>query len=334
MEEWKTEEVPLISIVCVTYNHEPYIGDAINGFLMQETNFPFEVIVHDDASTDNTVDIINDYAKKFPKIIRPILQEENQYSKGRRCGAIAQSYARGDYVALCEGDDYWIDKRKLQIQIDEMQKHLECNISFHSAIKKENVKNSSDTIFCKRSDGKKVIDISRIIRCGGSFMPTASIVLRRNVVDRFVKDKEGFFYSNLTGYFVQIFGTEPNGALYIDRPMSVYRSLVEGSWTSRVRKDQKFNIYWAKKNIDGIKAADKITRHQYQSHFNAAIRRRIGIILRDRMLNYNIRRECLQVYGNDLILVNRIFWNIIYFSESFNVIFLLIIEKFVKYLHR
>lgn len=83
MQNWGTDnaENPLVSVRCITYNHEPYIAQALDGFLMQKTNFPFEVIVHDDASTDKTAEIIREYEKKFPKIIKPIYESENQYSK-------------------------------------------------------------------------------------------------------------------------------------------------------------------------------------------------------------------------------------------------------------
>jgi len=102
---------PLVSICCLTYNHAPYIRDAIEGFLMQKTNFPVEILIHDDASTDGTADIIREYETRYPDIIKPIYQTENQYSKGVKISWEYQfSRARGKYIALCEGDDYWTDK--------------------------------------------------------------------------------------------------------------------------------------------------------------------------------------------------------------------------------
>ena len=112
----------LVSICCITYNHEKYIRDAIEGFLMQKTDFPFEVLIHDDASTDGTADIIREYETKYPDIIKPIYQTENQYSKGIKISA-TYNYprAKGKYIALCEGDDYWIDPYKLQKQVDFLE---------------------------------------------------------------------------------------------------------------------------------------------------------------------------------------------------------------------
>lgn len=128
-------EKPLVSICCITYNHAKYIRDALDGFMMQETDFPFEVLIHDDASTDGTADIIREYEKKYPGIIKPIYQTENQYSKGVK---ISTTYnyprAQGKYIALCEGDDFWTDKHKLQVQFDFMENHLDYSMCFHGAV--------------------------------------------------------------------------------------------------------------------------------------------------------------------------------------------------------
>lgn len=109
---------PLVSVICNTYNHRELIDDALRGFLLQRTTFPFEVIVHDDASTDGTSDIVMEYAARYPGIIRHILQRDNQFSRGRKPTAISSTYALGEYLAFCEGDDFWIDRGKLQSQAD------------------------------------------------------------------------------------------------------------------------------------------------------------------------------------------------------------------------
>ena len=113
---------PLVSIICSTYNHGLYISQCLDGFLMQKTNFPFEILIHDDASTDNTPDIIREYEHNHPQVIRPIYQKENKYSKKEDIFAKYQcSRVRGKYIAICEGDDYWIDPLKLQKQIDFLE---------------------------------------------------------------------------------------------------------------------------------------------------------------------------------------------------------------------
>ena len=127
------KEKPLVSICCITYNHAKYIRDALDGFMMQETDFPFEVLIHDDASTDGTADIIREYEKKYPGIIKPIYQTENQYSKGVK---ISTTYnyprAQGKYIALCEGDDFWTDRNKLKKQVQYMEENSNITICAHA----------------------------------------------------------------------------------------------------------------------------------------------------------------------------------------------------------
>ena len=121
------DESPLmVTIRCITYNHEPYIRKCLEGFVMQKTNFRFEAIVHDDASTDGTAAIIREYAEKYPNIIKPILETENQYSKhDGSLDRIMNEHTHGKYVAMCEGDDYWTDPLKLQKQVDFLEKNPE-----------------------------------------------------------------------------------------------------------------------------------------------------------------------------------------------------------------
>lgn len=132
---WNDKEKIVVSVICAAYNHELYIEDAITGFLMQETDFAFEVIIHDDASTDKTASIIKHYQELYPNIIKPIYQTENQYSKGNfRIVPFAEKVAKGKYIARCEGDDYWLDKHKLKIQVAFLDKHSEYIITYTDAV--------------------------------------------------------------------------------------------------------------------------------------------------------------------------------------------------------
>ena len=112
-------DTPLVSIVCDMYNHAPFVRDALDGFLAQKTSFPIEIIVHDDASTDGTADIIREYEQRHPDLFRCIYREQNIYQSDPK---ILEHYVfplvRGKYVAICEGDDYWTSPDKLQTQID------------------------------------------------------------------------------------------------------------------------------------------------------------------------------------------------------------------------
>lgn len=122
---------PLVSICCLTYNHESYIQQCLEGFLMQRTSFPVEVLIHDDASTDRTADIIRGYETKYPDLIKPIYQTENQFSKGIGVTMVYQfPRAKGKYIAICEGDDFWTDPYKLQKQVDFLEANPEYGLVY------------------------------------------------------------------------------------------------------------------------------------------------------------------------------------------------------------
>ena len=114
----------VVSVLCIAYNHEKYIRSALDGFVNQKTNFRYEVLINDDASTDHTAAIIAEYEAKYPDIIKPVYQTENQYSKGVFITkSILFPRSKGKYTAICEGDDYWCDENKLQKQVDFLESH-------------------------------------------------------------------------------------------------------------------------------------------------------------------------------------------------------------------
>src|SRR5690606_32700998 len=125
---------PLVSICCITYNHGKYIRDCIEGFLMQKCNFSYEILINDDASNDGTQTIIQEYMHRYPEIIKPIFHSENQYSKGQRGFNFKYNFprAKGKYIAMCEGDDFWTDPDKLQIQVDLLEKESNIVLCSHN----------------------------------------------------------------------------------------------------------------------------------------------------------------------------------------------------------
>lgn len=125
---------PLISIVCVTYNHGEYIEDALRGFLIQETTYPFEIIIHDDASTDGTQTILKEYQSKYPDIINLILQQKNQKSQGIKAFQFYKHAIQGSYTAYCEGDDYWILPDKIEKQADLLERNPDYFVCSHAFI--------------------------------------------------------------------------------------------------------------------------------------------------------------------------------------------------------
>lgn len=262
MENWKIQKNPIVTILCATYNHENYIEEAIDSFLIQETNFPFEIIIHDDASADNTVNKIKTYAEKYPNIIKIILQKENQYSKGiwfEKVFLFMLENAKGKYYAVCEGDDYWIESKKLQIQIDLMEKNPECHMSFHAAEIRLN-HDKFGKIFAKQSNMNKVFSTSEVILGGGGFCPTASIILRKEALSNL---PSFFNFTPVGDYFVQIFGSLNGGALYIDKVMSVYRQGVAMSWSSSMM-DIGRRVEFYQKYIKMLDELDAYFNHSYQ----------------------------------------------------------------------
>lgn len=134
MKKWSGDlSSPLLSILCITYNHAGFISRTIESFLMQEVDFPYEIVIHDDASTDGTTGIVRQYQAMYPHIIKTIIQDENQYSKGNVIFDTIKSKATGKYLAFCEGDDYWTDPSKLKIQCNFLDNHPEIAVTGHDS---------------------------------------------------------------------------------------------------------------------------------------------------------------------------------------------------------
>lgn len=238
----------VVSIICNTYNHEKYIARALDSFLEQETDFRYEILLHDDASTDNTKKVIDEYCKKNGKVIRPICQTENQYSKNSAIDLRFQfPRARGDFIAFCEGDDYWCDKRKLQKQVDALLKNPSINICTHASYIKKNGKTVG---IISPNKFNSVIPVSEVIEGGGGFVATASIMIRRSVID----DISNFYSKYPFDYSLQIMGALNGGMLYLADYMSVYNILTENSWTMACSKNRGLAILWERKVLNMLQA--------------------------------------------------------------------------------
>ena len=174
IERWGGKTEPLLSIVCLAYNHASFIRKALESFLQQETDFPFEVIVHDDASTDTTAAIIADYAARYPSIIKPIYQTQNQFSLGEPFSMRLFARAGGKYIAYCEGDDYWTDPTKLQQQVDFLEQHRDYVITFHDAF----MFNSQGIIQSPQLTGKLRKDATALELMQGRPLSTLTVCFR------------------------------------------------------------------------------------------------------------------------------------------------------------
>ncbi len=168
----------LVSICCLAYNHEDFIKETLNGFLMQKTNFPFEIVIHDDASTDKTATIIKEYVEKYPSVFNPLFQTKNQKSiyKSGMNPRFNFPRAKGKYIAICEGDDYWTDPYKLQKQVDFLEKNPDFNICF---TRTELLKNNQLQLH-KIPEKENGIYTFDDLLLHENFIATASVIFRNN----------------------------------------------------------------------------------------------------------------------------------------------------------
>lgn len=207
----------MVSINCTTFNQESYIRQCLDGFVMQRTKFRFEAVVHDDASTDKTATIIKEYAERYPDIIRPIYETENQYSKhDGSLLRIMNEACKGKYIALCEGDDYWTDPYKLQKQVDFMEQHEDFSMCFHSA-KVLNENKTVQYIDCEHLQEKEYFTKDIFPQW---IIPTASVLCKREVLLRPIRKREMLLYGDISIFL----SAADMGRLWgMEDQMSVYR---------------------------------------------------------------------------------------------------------------
>ncbi len=255
------DNTPLVTICCITYNHAAYIRECLNGFLMQETNFKFEVVIHDDASTDETQSIIKEYCEKYPNVFSPIFQHVNQYSKGIK--SIIQTFCvpqfRGKYIAMCEGDDYWIDPYKLQKQVDIMENNPNCSLVISNGISLNEI-TKKQYIINPMGDIKKSGFISpNLVLLERRLIPTASMFYRKD------QSKMPDFFRNcpVGDRPLRLWLLSKGDIYYFANPMIMYREQSNGSFGQRVCSSFKY----AKDIYDGMIAFynnyNEFTKYKY-----------------------------------------------------------------------
>ena len=237
-----------VSVLCLAYNHEKYIRKCLDGFIMQKTNFKFEVLINDDASTDNTAQIIREYEEKYPDIIKPIYQTENQHSKGVKIMlGILVPLITGKYVAFCEGDDYWCDENKLQIQYDIMEANNDCKMSIHRVGSCR--ENGELFNVCKPNfdmdDGKmssrRYIEIGMNYQLSGLMLETKAYKEYATNPPEFKKVIKSVGDVPLMLYFGQL-----APVYYFKKIMSIHRSESIGSWSQKQRQNRDGRVakFW------------------------------------------------------------------------------------------
>lgn len=292
----------MVSITCTAYNHENYIADAIEGFLMQKTDFAYEILIHDDASTDRTPEIIKEYESKYPNLIKPIYQTENQYSKGVKVGILNEQRAKGKYIAICEGDDYWIDPYKLQKQVEYMESHPECSLCVHAAYKVDpnKVKLKSNI---RPNYGNKEFKTEDIIIGGGGFFATNSM-LYPTVLSEKLPD----FYKNssIGDYPLCIYLAIQGTVYYIDEVMSAYRVHVPNSWTSKMLTNIKKRIEHYNEITNMLREVNEYTDYYYDSAIKKTIKHiQFNMLLEQEMFREAKTGEFREIYST-LDIINKI----------------------------
>lgn len=247
-----------VSIICCTYNQEKYIEEALKGFLMQKTNFAYEILISDDASTDRTAEIIRSYEKRYPDVIRPLYLTENQYSKGNYPGKMLIARARGKYLAFCEGDDYWTSEEKLQRQYDALETHPECDMCAHSALLvRASDQKTIGLVEPMKEDG--ILPMEQVIVSGGNFIATNSLFYRRTLEEHPARFAKLCAYD----YALQMHGAMRGGILFLHDTMSAYRRGAEQSWTLYMEENQKVMLQHLKRMTELLDMVNEDTSYQY-----------------------------------------------------------------------
>ena len=277
-----SQEHPLVSIQCMVYNHEPYLRQCLDGFVMQRTNFKFEAIVHDDVSTDGSAAIIREYAEKYPDIIKPIYETENQYSKkDGSLDRIMREACNGKYIAICEGDDYWIDPLKLQKQVDFMEANPEyalCHTGFKIYNDDEGILVDCDDIIKRNSEQyHSNQDIMERILDGTYYrIQTVTTLFRMSSyskVNNLLKSFEGKFLMGDTQLWISLLSV--GNIFFLPEITSVYR-IHAGSSCRPVSFQSKihFDLSCAEMRVvmaDVFNLSNKLKRKlqsQYQKKLN------------------------------------------------------------------
>jgi len=257
---------PLVSISCTTYNHEKYIAKCLEGFLMQKTTFPVEILIYDDASTDSNPEIIKSYQRKYPNLVKVILQKENQFSQGHNVNKFNFNRAQGKFIALCHGDDYWLDPYKLETQVELLEK-FDAGIAGHPA-KMVDVNNKQ----IGKLSGKVVnqtckYSVKELLEHDGHMLPFGSIMIDRKTMLDIVEYMPPVKYH--TG--IQLLGCRRNGIVVSPKVMSAYRTQVPGSTTELMLLDNKKKVLTTIERIESLKALRGLYPEKCRRYFGKAI---------------------------------------------------------------
>lgn len=251
---------PLVSIICCTYNHEPYIRQCLDGFMMQKTNFSYEVLIHDDASTDATAEIVREYEDRYPEIVKPIYSEVNKYSQGIDIfSKVLLPKAIGKYIAICEGDDYWTDPLKLQKQVDFLEENSDYVLTTHYYLQYFQAPQRNGDILPSKLKGDIIYDLQDFISYKYWYTQPLTAVFRRNALN--LEHYGKFNYSKDVTLFYLLL--KEGKGLLINDVMGCYRINETGVWSSASRQDRIIADLQTLKGIYDVEKSDASISYIY-----------------------------------------------------------------------
>jgi glycosyltransferase involved in cell wall biosynthesis len=216
----------IVSVCMITYNHEKYISDAIEGVLMQKTEFPIQLIIGEDCSTDRTRTICEEYACEYPDKIKLLPSERNYGMMSNFLRTISAS--NGEYIAICEGDDYWLDDKKLQKQYDYMQHDGRCVMVYHDVYKRKY--DEDDFNYINKGVVNEIVKININDLIKDTYVPSLSAFIRRDICDKISKD---YLLRSSGSYFLFFALCKYGYMVKMSEKMGVYRIHKEGMWNSK-----------------------------------------------------------------------------------------------------
>ena len=256
-------EDPKVSVIMVTYNHEKFVAQAIESVLMQETGFPVELVIGEDCSTDKTREIVQHYQQRYPNAVRTVLSTVN-VGPNRNFAGVWFS-CRSKYIAVVEGDDYWTNPTKLQKQVDFMDAHPECSMSFHNALISEN-NNPDEWIEYVPSHRRRTLRLEDVLTeyC----IPSCSRMYRNGLIRSFIPGFENIIGLDWT---ITVQYAELGEIGCLDETMGVYRRHDGGTWSGLAwgqRCQHQIDMFGAMNRYLGGKYADVFRRGIAQYLYN------------------------------------------------------------------
>lgn len=268
-----------VSILCLAFNHEEYIRDAIEGFLSQKTTFPIEIIINEDCSTDNTAAIIHEYEVKHPDIIKPIYHKKNVYSQGININVeYMLPLASGKYVALCDGDDYWTDPYKLQKQYDALEASPSCNMCLHRVNDISVNRKYECSVLPKTEIETGVLSSEQLISIlgNGDFFNEVCYFFRtdiyRHYQNHYPEFAKAFMKNKSDDVPMLLYFANCGDTYYISDVMATYRRFTNGSWSSRqAAENTQKQIQFYKNSVEAYQAYNQFTNNRFEKDVDKRI---------------------------------------------------------------